>query len=91
MLKIGPNWSGLPGPSIPGIQAPGKFAPQGLKEIIFIQPDKAKRKGLAAYRQLNLFVYDLFSGVQDADEILSPPLHLKRDDIVIWYNDGTHV
>ena len=81
------GWSGL----IPGIKSPGKLSPQRLQKIILIQADKAKRKGFAAYRQLNLFVYDLFSGVQDADEILSPPFHLERDDIIIRYNDGTDV
>ena len=76
---------------IPGIKSPGKLSPQRLQKIIFIQADKAKRKSFATHRQLNLFVYDLFPGVQDADEILSPPFHLEGDDIIIRYNDGTHV
>src|ERR1700760_4287136 len=96
MLNFVPNYAGKPSPvarsrSIPGIQPPGKLSPQGLQEIIFVQPDQAQGKCLLPDGELYLFIHNFFPGIQHTNKTFRTPLYLEGDNIIIRYDDRAYV
>ena len=76
---------------ISGIQTPGQLVSQGLQEIVFVEPYQADGKLLAAYGELDLFIHDLFSGIQGTEELVRTAFDFKGDDFFVWHDDRSYI
>ena len=73
------------------VKAPGKFIPERLQEIIFIQPHQAHGKTFSSYCYLYLFVYNLPSRIQRYNKLVGPALYFERNNIIIRHHNRSYI